>query len=225
MIHDKRRFSVVLGALALAFAPHFLRVPLFVGGFVCAAWGYALGMQYRGWAVPPRWLRVILALACLVAVFAYYGRSFGRDGGVALLSLMLGLKAVESKSVRDMLAMLFLAYFVVVTNVLYTQGLVMSSYMVFSVLVVTAALVHLHSERSGLIPGRAARGRAPGPVPAPGGLALRLLPPAARSPVGRAGRPRRRRERLQRNPGARLGLDADPVERGGFPGGFRGPGA
>ena len=152
MIHDKRRFSVVLGALALAFAPHFLRVPLFVGGFVCAAWAYALGMQYRGWAVPPRWLRVILALACLVAVFAYYGRSFGRDGGVALLSLMLGLKAVESKSVRDMLAMLFLAYFVVVTNVLYTQGLVMSSYMVFSVLVVTAALVHLHSERSGLFP-------------------------------------------------------------------------
>jgi transglutaminase-like putative cysteine protease len=150
VIHDKRRFSVVLGALALAFAPHFLRVPLFVGGFVCATWGYALGMQYRGWAVPPRWLRVILALVCLVAVFAYYGRSFGRDGGVALLSLMLGLKAVESKSVRDMLAMLFLAYFVVVTNVLYTQGLVMSAYMVFSVLVVTAALVHLHSGRTGM---------------------------------------------------------------------------
>jgi transglutaminase-like putative cysteine protease len=152
VIHDKRRFSVVLAALAVAFAPHLLRVPLFVGAFVCAAWGYALGMQYRGWAVPPRWLRVTLALGCLAAVFAFYGRSFGRDEGVALLSLMLGLKAVESKSVRDMLALLFLAYFVVVTNVLYSQGLAMSAYMILSVLAVTAALVHLHSARPGLLP-------------------------------------------------------------------------
>lgn len=152
MIHDKRRFSVVLAALAAAFAPHLLRVPAFVAAFVCAAWGYALGMQYRGWPVPPRWLRVVLALGCLALVFAHYGRSFGRDEGVALLSLMLGLKAVESKSVRDMLALLFLAYFVVVTNVLYSQGLLMSAYMVLSVLAVTAALVHLHSARPMLAP-------------------------------------------------------------------------
>lgn len=152
MIHDKRRFSVTLLALALAFAPHLPHVPVFVSVFVCLAWGYALGMQYRGWPVPPRWLRVALALGCLALVLSAYGRSFGRDAGVALLSLMLGLKAVESKSVRDMLALLFLAYFVVVTNVLYSQTLVMSGYMFFSVLAVTAALVHLHSGESRLLP-------------------------------------------------------------------------
>jgi len=152
MIHDKRRFSVTLIALAVAFAPHLPRVPGFVGGFVGLAWGYALGMQYRGWPVPPRWLRAMLALGCLALVIFTYGRSFGRDAGVALLSLMLGLKAVESKSVRDMLALLFLAYFVVVTNVLYSQTLVMSGYMLFSVLAVTAALVHLHSGESGILP-------------------------------------------------------------------------
>jgi len=152
MIHDKRRFSVTLLALALAFAPHLPRVPVFVGVFVFLAWGYALGMQYRGWPVPPRWLRVVLALGCLALVLATFGRSFGRDAGVALLSLMLGLKAVESKSVRDMLALLFLAYFVVVTNVLYSQTLVMSAYMFFSVMAVTAALVHLHSGESRILP-------------------------------------------------------------------------
>jgi transglutaminase-like putative cysteine protease len=152
MIHDKRRFSVTLLALALAFAPHLPRVPVFVGVFVFLAWGYALGMQYRGWPVPPRWLRAILALACLALVLSTYGRSFGRDAGVALLSLMLGLKAVESKSARDMLALLFLAYFVVVTNVLYSQTLVMSAYMFFSVMTVTAALVHLHSGEPRLLP-------------------------------------------------------------------------
>jgi len=152
MIHDKRRFSVSLLALSLAFIPHLARVPLFVSGFVCASWGYALGMQYRGWPVLARWLRAMLALACLALVLFTYGRSFGRDAGVALLSLMLGLKAVESKSVRDLLALLFLAYFVVVTNVLYSQSLVMSAYMFFSVMAVTAALVHLHSGESRMLP-------------------------------------------------------------------------
>jgi len=145
MIHDKRRFSVVLAALAVSFAPHLLNVPLFVSAFVAGAWGYALGMQYRGWPVPSRWLRGLLALGCLALVVVTYGRPLGQDEGVALLSLMLGLKAVESKSVRDMLAMLFLAYFVIVTNVLYSQTLAMSAYMLFSVMAVTAALIHLHS--------------------------------------------------------------------------------
>ena len=111
MIHDKRRFSVTLLALALAFAPHLPRVPVFVGVFVCAAWGYALGMQYRGWPVPPRWLRAILAFGCLALVLFTYGRSFGRDAGVALLSLMLGLKADQStelgiKEQRERVALL-----------------------------------------------------------------------------------------------------------------------
>jgi transglutaminase-like putative cysteine protease len=145
MIHDKRRFGVVLAALAVAFAPHLGHVPVLVSLFVCLAWGYALGMQFLGWPVPSRWLRIALTLVCLGVVLAAFGRSFGRDAGVALLSLMLGLKAVESKSSRDLLALLFLAYFVVVTGVLYSQTLVMSGYMIFSVLVVTAALVHLYS--------------------------------------------------------------------------------
>lgn len=145
MIHDKRRFSIVLLALVVAFAPHLARVPLFVGVFVFLAWGYGLGMQFRGWPVPARWMRVFLALACLALVILTFGRSFGRDAGVALLSLMLGLKVVESKSVRDLLALLFLSYFVIVTNVLYSQSLVMTGFMILSVLAVTGALVHLHS--------------------------------------------------------------------------------
>jgi len=143
--HDKRRFATVLLALVVAFAPHFAHVPPTVSLFVVLAWGYALGMQFLGWPVPPRRLRVVLALGCLGLVVLTFGRSFGRDAGVALLSLMLGLKAVESKSSRDLMALVFLAYFVVVTGVLYSQTLVASGYMFVSVLVVTAALAHLHS--------------------------------------------------------------------------------
>ncbi len=152
MNHDKRRFVVVLGAVAVAFAPHLAHVPLFVSLFVGAAWGYALAMQFRGWPVPPRWMRAVLALVCLVLVLATHGRTFGRDAGVSLLALMLGLKPLESKSARDLLALLFLAYFVVVTNVLYAQTLPMSAYMLGCVTLITGALVHLHSGRTELLP-------------------------------------------------------------------------
>lgn len=142
---DRGRFRAVLAAAAIAFAPHLFHISPFVSVFLFSAWGYALGMQFRSWPTPPRWLLVVLALYCLGMVFSAYGRSFGEDAGVTLLMLMLGLKAVESKSLRDVLALSFLSYFVVVTNVLYSESLPMTAYMFFSVAAVTGALAYLHS--------------------------------------------------------------------------------
>lgn len=152
MTLDRRHFAVVLGALAVAFAPHVLHVQWVISLIAALAWGYAVGIHFQGWPVPPRWLRASVALSCLALVLALHGRSFGRDAGVALLSLMLGLKVVESRSRRDLLVLLFLAYFVVVTNVLYAQTLVMSLYMLTCMLGVTTALVHLHAGEFSLGP-------------------------------------------------------------------------
>ena len=152
MIQNRRHVAVVLGALAVAFVPHVLHVPLLISLGAALAWGYALGIHFRGWPVPWRWVRVMLALACLGLVIHQYGRSFGRDAGVDLLSLMLGLKIIETRSRRDMLVLLFLAYFVVVSSVLYTQSLTMSLYMFLCMLLVTTALVHLHAGESDLWP-------------------------------------------------------------------------
>ena len=142
---DRGRFRAVMAVAAIAFAPHLFHISPFVSVFLFSAWGYALGMQFRSWPTPPRWLLVVLALYCLGMVFSAYGRSFGEDAGVTLLMLMLGLKAVESKSLRDVLALSFLSYFVVVTNVLYSESLPMTAYMFFSVAAVTGALAYLHS--------------------------------------------------------------------------------
>lgn len=145
---DRNRFRAVLAAAAVAFVPHLFRLPPYVSAFLFLCWGYALGMQFRSWATPSRWLVAVVALSCLgMSVFAH-SRADSQEGGVILLMCMLGLKAVESKSLRDVVALSFLSYFVVVTNLLYSESLGMTAYMFLSVVVVTAALRYLYAADS-----------------------------------------------------------------------------
>lgn len=141
---DRTRFPVVLAALGLAYAPHILRLPIWVTGFIALAWSYAWGMHLRGWPVPPRLIRALVALLCMAAVLATHGRTFGQDAGVALLSLMMAMKPLESKAQRDEIVLLFLGYFVVITNVLYDEDLLSSAYMMLSVGGITGVLVFMY---------------------------------------------------------------------------------
>ncbi|MDY0274249.1 MAG: DUF3488 and transglutaminase-like domain-containing protein [Desulfomicrobium sp.] len=150
MTLDKEKFRVLLLALAVAYAPHVVHLSWIISVLLALAWIYSLGMHYRGWPPCGPWLLRILALGSGVLLIKFHGLTLGPDAGVGLLSLMLGLKALESTSHRDLLALAFLAYFVIVTNVLYSESLAMSLYMFFSVFVVTAALVHVHAPKQNI---------------------------------------------------------------------------
>ena len=112
--------QALMGALALAIAPH-----LFFGApaFALAA---LVGVGLRAWLARqgrdrlPRGLIVVLSLLALGAVILWYHRLTGRDPGVALLLLMAGLKALESRTLRDCMLGVFLGYFIVATGFFYT---------------------------------------------------------------------------------------------------------
>ena len=95
----------------------------------------------RGRTLPGPWLRVPLAIAGLLAVLATYGGVHGRDPGVALLTTMIALKLLELRSLRDLYVTVFLGYFLVMANLLYSQEPPMAAYLLLSVLVLTATLV------------------------------------------------------------------------------------
>ena len=107
----------------------------------------------RGKPLPGTWVRVPLALAGFAAVFATYGGVAGRDPGVALLTTMIALKLLELRTLRDLYVAVFLGYFLVMANLLYSQELPMAGYLLLSVLVLTLTLI---SANRG--PGRAATG-------------------------------------------------------------------
>jgi len=134
----------ILTALVVALAPHVLRLPLWILVWVLGFWGYAWGIAQRGWLVPGTNTRQMMTLAGLIVGLATYGFSFGLDAGVGLLALMVGLKPLEIRNHRDRMMTLFLSYFLVITNLFYSNAIGMTLYMASSAFITTAVLVRIN---------------------------------------------------------------------------------
>ena len=143
------RWCVV--GLALALAPHVPRFPLstLVGFGFLAAWrlvGAQGGLPLPNRAHRVLWsLKQLLALAAFCAIYIRYRGEIGREAGVMLLTVLLGLKVLELELERDFYVVSFLAYFLVVTNFFYSQSVLMALYMLVVVAVITASVVRFNS--------------------------------------------------------------------------------
>lgn len=104
------------------------------------------------WAYPRLWIKIIVVGAAVVGTLLHYGTIVGLEAGVALLVTTFLLKLLEMKNLRDAYLVIFLSYFVVVTEFLYSQSILISSYMLFTLLVITSALVGLHTPHLGFKP-------------------------------------------------------------------------
>ena len=129
------------GSLVLVAAPHAERLPwwLTLLAAVLVAWRvYLASMRLR---LPHRAILLTIVAATTAGVYLHYGTVFGRDAGVALLVVMLTLKMLEMKTVRDGMLLIFLSYFLVITNFLYSQTIPTAVYMLFCVWAITAGMI------------------------------------------------------------------------------------
>ena len=140
----QRNIPWLLLALAWIIAPHIAHLPLWVTLLSMAMGIWRWVVAQRGSALPNKWLLLALAGTAGVGVLLTYHTITGRDAGVALLIVMLSLKLMEMRSVRDGIVMIFLGYFLVITNFLYSQSIPMGLYMLVAVLVITATLIGLN---------------------------------------------------------------------------------
>ncbi|MCP5149677.1 MAG: DUF3488 domain-containing transglutaminase family protein [Chromatiales bacterium] len=131
----------LVGSLALVLVPHLGRVPLWaILGFALLA-GWRLLAAERGRGAPSRWMVGLVSAGLLAAVFLRFGTLLGRDAGVTMLVVLAGMKLLETRGSRDAYIALFLGYFLVVTNFLYSQSIATGLYMLVVTLVMTATLV------------------------------------------------------------------------------------
>lgn len=134
----------LLGSLLLVILPHLLRFPAWLtsGGLAVFAW--RLLHDLLGWPLPGRALRWLLTFLGIGSVFLVYQSILGRDAGVALLTVMLCLKLIEIRTLRDAMIALFIGYFLVISGFLFSQSLFMGTYLFSVVLTLTAALTALN---------------------------------------------------------------------------------
>lgn len=139
--------SVVYGcgaSVILMLAPQLTRTPIWESAVLMLALLWKLFSVWRRTTVP-RWLVSILAVVLAGGILTTFGTFVGRSAGSALLVAMLVMKFAETRSLRDATIVVYLSYFVVVTNFLFNQSVVMGAYMLVSVWVCTLTLVNLHT--------------------------------------------------------------------------------
>ncbi|HEX5392673.1 MAG TPA: DUF3488 and transglutaminase-like domain-containing protein [Rhodocyclaceae bacterium] len=122
-----------------------------------------LGIVWRGWLIwrrvplPPLWLVNLCALTGAAGVAFHFHTFFGKDSGVALLTLLVALKLFETRSVRDAMAVVLLELFLTSTQFFYTQAMSSAVVMAGAVLLITATLIVLQRDEA---PPRVALGSA-----------------------------------------------------------------
>jgi len=134
----------LLAAQFAVIAPHAGRLPIWVSlaWLVSACWR---AMVYQGrWSFPHRFIKLVLVVGCLLGIRYSYAAWVGLEPTVALLIACFSFKLLEAATRRDALILLFLGYFVALTEFLFEQGLGTVLYMLLPLLLLTTALVALH---------------------------------------------------------------------------------
>jgi transglutaminase-like putative cysteine protease len=139
-----RKLQWVLLGLALSLAPHVSHYPLWVTLLCAATATYRVVIDLRQSALPPKWLRIFVALGGSLAVLLTYRTLNGVEAGTALLALMAGFKLLETSTTRDLTVILFLSYFSLFAAFLYNQSLLQLPYMLVTAWLLTATLMRIH---------------------------------------------------------------------------------
>jgi len=154
-----------LGVLLVAAQlPQAVHLPIWV-----ALFGFALVVlrlvlvrrdRLRPLATPariPSWALALFALAIAFAIRKSYGYFVGRDPCVAFLFVLVGIKFLEARALRDGSLLVCLAIFLLITPFFYSQSMLAALAALPAVLAVGAALESLaHDSAAPPTPWRAA---------------------------------------------------------------------
>jgi transglutaminase-like putative cysteine protease len=140
------KLGAILLSLGMVIAPHAVHLPTWIPALVAVV---LLARFYVGWQhrkLPNKWLLIAIALACTAAIALSYRTLYGRDVGVAILTVMMALKVLEMSGPRDTMVVVLLAYFLVVTNFFYSQSIPTALYMLLVIWVITATMIGLQHQ-------------------------------------------------------------------------------
>ncbi|MEN8200835.1 MAG: DUF3488 and transglutaminase-like domain-containing protein [Thermodesulfobacteriota bacterium] len=143
MMLPERASLYILGVVVICSMPHFFNVEIWVPGACLLIWGYTLATMRHGWRPPNSLGRSILTLV-LSALVMISHEGLTIEAFVALLALMISMKLLESRGIRDRMITLIFSYFLIVGSLFFDDSLIATSYMVFSVLYTTAVMIHVN---------------------------------------------------------------------------------
>lgn len=138
---DVRNTLWLLAAMLFVVGPHLLRLPTWVTIFFVVVVAWRAWIAWSALRSPPWPLMWAIAGAATFGTWFTYGRISGREAGVTLLIIMAALKLLEMRNQRDVILCIYLGFFLVMTNFLFSQEIVLGVYMLACVWIFVATLV------------------------------------------------------------------------------------
>ncbi len=133
----------LLGAATITVAPQVLWLPSWVYALCLLLLAWRGLLLWQGTRPPPTLLLLALSSAAAVGVRTEFGHFFGKDPGVALLALLLGLKLLETRFARDIRAAVLLCLFLQLALFLEDQSIAVAVLALLGTLSCLGALLAL----------------------------------------------------------------------------------
>lgn len=147
----------LLLAQTAALAPLALYLPWFliVGWLLVVVWRVQV---FRGlWDLPGSLVKTLLIALLVGGMLLYYRRLLGLEPMVSLLVSACLLKLLEIRSYRDLLLVVFLSFFLIAVQLLFSQSILAGVYALLSLWLVTTALLVVHQPQGHQRPRRSLR--------------------------------------------------------------------
>ena len=148
-------FIWLLVSVIVVILPHVMHLPLWLIAIcgLCIA-GRVLIWQGR-LSQPGNRLKRFMVLLMAVFIVVQFGRNvFSTDATVGVLLVGITLKLLEMHRRRDVLTVLYLCYFTLVAEFIYSQAIPVAMYSVLAAAVITSALISLNQNEDSQRPWR-----------------------------------------------------------------------
>lgn len=134
----------ILCSLVAVILPHVLRMPFWLV-LICALCIIGRILIYQGrMSYPGPLLKATVVVLILWVMIVQFGRDvFATESTVAILIVAISLKLLEMHRKRDVIMVVYLCYFTVIAEFIWSQSIPIAFYIMFCVLLISAALMSL----------------------------------------------------------------------------------
>ncbi|MBN4053296.1 DUF3488 domain-containing transglutaminase family protein [Haliea sp. AH-315-K21] len=134
----------ILCSLVAVILPHVVRMPIWLV-LVCALCIIGRVLIFQGrMSYPGPIVKTILVVLILWLMVAQYGRDvFATESTVAILIVAISLKLLEMHKKSDVIMVIYLCYFTVIAEFIWSQSIPIAVYILFCILLISAALMSL----------------------------------------------------------------------------------
>lgn len=141
-------FIWLLAAVVGVILPHVGRMPFWLTG-LCALAVLGRILIYQGkMSYPGQLLKAGLVFVTLAAMALQFGsKILALDAMVNILIVGIALKLLEMHRKRDVLLVIYLCYFTLVAEFIYSQSIPVAVYLMLCVVLITSALLSLHQQQ------------------------------------------------------------------------------